>query len=176
MNTIKRYRPAWVLPYATYTSSPLTLPLFARRNSAFEFNASSTSSLVALCFVSIFDLYLSIQMSSFNHIIGLITIYDDLFIWYSIHVSSAFIHLRLYTDELSDISRKLDIGIDVLLNINEDTKALPDIKNGIDTLNTKFDSFISEQKEHNLWMKEHTTWIKEHNQRLEKILEKLAEK
>lgn len=84
--------------------------------------------------------------------------------------------LRLYTDELSDISRKLDTGINVLLNINEDTKALPDIKNGIDTLNTKFDSFISEQKEHNLWMKEQSTWLKGHNQRLENILEKLTEK
>src|SRR4030067_2421780 len=59
-----------LLSYATYTSSPLTLPLFPRRKSAFEFNASSTSSLVTLCFVSIFDLILSIQMISFNHMIG----------------------------------------------------------------------------------------------------------
>jgi len=91
--------------------------------------------------------------------------------------------ISFYTDELSDISRKLDIGIDVLLNINEDTKALPDIKNGIDTLNTKFDSFISEQKEHNQWMRGHLIkmdenkqWMKEHNQRLENILVKLSEK
>ncbi|HLB69578.1 MAG TPA: acylphosphatase [Candidatus Methanoperedens sp.] len=84
--------------------------------------------------------------------------------------------LRLYTDELSDISRKLDIGIDVLLNIKEDTKALPDIKNGIEILNTKFDSFISEQREHNIRMDEHNQWMKEHNNRLEKILEKLVEK
>lgn len=84
--------------------------------------------------------------------------------------------LRLYTDELSDISRKLDVGIGILINIKEDTKVLPDIKNGIDTLNTKFDSFIIEQKEHNLELKEHNQWMKEHNQRLEKILVKLAEK
>jgi acylphosphatase len=91
--------------------------------------------------------------------------------------------LRLYTDELSDISRKLDVGIGILKDIKEDTKVLPDIKNGIDSLNTKFDSlntkfdslntkfdsFIIEQKEQNQWMKEH-------NQRLEKILIKLAEK
>ncbi len=91
--------------------------------------------------------------------------------------------LRLYTDELSDISRKLDVGVDILKNMKEDTKVLPDIKDGIETLNTKFDSFISEQKEQNQWMKGHLIKMdennqstKEHNQRLEKILLKLAEK
>lgn len=91
--------------------------------------------------------------------------------------------VRLYTDELSDISRKLDVGVEILINIKEDTKVLPDIKNGINTLNTKFDYFISEQKEHNHWMKGHLIKMdennlatKEHNQRLEKILLKLAEK
>jgi len=84
--------------------------------------------------------------------------------------------LRLYTDELSDIGRKLDVGVDVLINIKEDTKVLPDIKNGIDTLNTKFDSFIIEQKEHNMHMDEHNMRLDEHNMRLEKILLKLAEK
>jgi acylphosphatase len=84
--------------------------------------------------------------------------------------------MRLYTDELSDISRKLDVGVDVLINIKEDTKVLPDIKNGIDTLNTKFDSFIIEQKEHNMRMDEHNMRMDEHNMRLEKILLKLAEK
>lgn len=84
--------------------------------------------------------------------------------------------LRLYTDELSDISRKLDVGVDVLINIKEDTKVLPDIKNGIGTLNTKFDSFINEQKEHNIRMDEHNMRLDEHNMRLEKILLKLAEK
>jgi acylphosphatase len=63
--------------------------------------------------------------------------------------------LRLYTDELSDISRKLDTGIDILREIKNDTSSLPQIK---DILN----SFVIEQGEH--------------NRRLEKILIKLAEK
>ena len=63
--------------------------------------------------------------------------------------------LRLYTDELVDISRKLDVGIGILKEIKGDTSALPEIK---ETLS----SFVSEQREH--------------NKRLEKILEKLAEK
>lgn len=63
--------------------------------------------------------------------------------------------LRLYTDELADISRKLDVGVGVLKEIKRDTSALPEIK---ETLS----SFVLEQREH--------------NKRLEKILEKLAEK
>ncbi len=60
--------------------------------------------------------------------------------------------IRLYTDELADISRKLDVGIEVLKDIKGDTSAL-----------------VIEMREHN---KEQ----REHNKRLEKILEKLAEK
>jgi hypothetical protein len=59
--------------------------------------------------------------------------------------------------------------IGILKDIKSDTSVLPEI-------NLKFDSFITEQKEHNQWMKEHNQWMKEHNQRLEKILERLAEK
>jgi len=70
--------------------------------------------------------------------------------------------IRLYTDELADTNRKLDVGIGILKDIKRDTSALPEI-------NSKFDSFITEQKEHNQWMKDHSL-------RLEKILEKLAEK
>ncbi len=70
--------------------------------------------------------------------------------------------IRLYTDELADTNRKLDVGIGVLKNIKSDTSVLPEI-------NSKFDSFIMEQREHNKRMDEH-------NQRLEKILEKLAER
>ena len=70
--------------------------------------------------------------------------------------------IRLYTDELADANRKLDVGIGVLKDIKSDTSALPEI-------NSKFDSFIMEQREHNKRMDEH-------NQRLEKILEKLAER
>ena len=81
--------------------------------------------------------------------------------------------LRLYTDELADIGRKLDIGNDILIGIRNDTSG---IKAG-------FDSFVMEQKEHNQWMKEHlikmdehNQWMKDHNLRLEKILEILVEK
>ena len=91
--------------------------------------------------------------------------------------------LRLYTDELADIGRKLDKGNELLSQIMSGTSELPNIKNGIDNLNAKFDSYIGEQREHNQWMKdhlikmdEHNQWMKEHSQRLEKILEKLAER
>lgn len=91
--------------------------------------------------------------------------------------------LRLYTDELSDIGRKLDTGNEYLKDILINSSQLPDIKNGIETLNSKFDSFIFEQKEHNQWMKghsirmeEHNQQLDKHNQHLEKILLKLAEK
>lgn len=60
--------------------------------------------------------------------------------------------LRLYTDELADISRKLDVGIEVLKDIKGDTSAL-----------------VIEMREHNREQREH-------NKHLEKILEKLAEK
>lgn len=63
--------------------------------------------------------------------------------------------LRLYTDELADIGRKLDAGNDLLRNIKKDTSVLPDIK-------LVLESYILEQQEH--------------NQRLERILEKLAER
>jgi hypothetical protein len=97
---------------------------------------------------------------------------------------------KLYTDETADLGRKMDVGnmkldaaIDVLRDIKTDTSVLS--------------SFVGEQREHNQWMKEHQIkmddhnqwmkdhlvkmdehngWMKEHNLRLEKILEKLAEK
>lgn len=91
--------------------------------------------------------------------------------------------IRLYTDELADISRKLDIGVELLRDIRQDTSALPDIKVGIDHLNVKFESFITEQREHNQRMSEHNKnmdehnkSMDEHNKRLERILEKLAER
>lgn len=69
---------------------------------------------------------------------------------------------KLYTDELADIGRKLDKGNELLTDIKKDTSSLPGIKYVLD-------SYIGEQREHNQWMKEH-------NQRLERILEKLAER
>ncbi len=55
---------------------------------------------------------------------------------------------RIYTDELGDLGRKMDIGIDVLRGIKADTSVLS--------------SFVAEQRVH--------------NQNLEKILEKLTER
>ncbi|MDP3103051.1 MAG: acylphosphatase [Candidatus Methanoperedens sp.] len=69
---------------------------------------------------------------------------------------------RLYSDELEDIGRKLDKGNELLAHIMANTSELPEIR-------TVLNSFVLEQLEHNQCMKEH-------NQRLEKILEKLAEK
>lgn len=74
--------------------------------------------------------------------------------------------LRLYTDELADIGRKLDTGNEILKGIKNDTSA---IKAG-------FDSFVIEQRENNMRMDEHNQWMKDYNLRLEKIFEKLVEK
>lgn len=60
--------------------------------------------------------------------------------------------LRLDTDDKIDLSRKLDRGIEILSDIKGDTS---DMKMGIHDLNTKFDSYAM---------------------RLEKILEKLADR
>ncbi len=91
--------------------------------------------------------------------------------------------IRLYSDELADISRKLDVGIEVLKDIKRDTSALPEIKDMLGSFVAEQRDFNQEMREHNQWMKEHlikmdehTKEQREHNKRLEKILEKLAEK
>ena len=80
--------------------------------------------------------------------------------------------LKLGTDELSDIGRKLDKGVKLLKalpDIKESVSMLPDIKTGIDAANSKFDAFIDEQRTFNHEMIEH-------NKRMGQILQKLAEK
>ncbi len=86
-----------------------------------------------------------------------------------------------------EFSRKLDIGLDYLDGIKTDTGeikvTLGDMKSSLNSIDSTLGTFVVEQKEHNQWMKghlikmdEHNQWMKEHNQRLEKILEKLAER
>jgi len=83
--------------------------------------------------------------------------------------------LKLGTDEISDIGRKLDKGVkllealpgikesvSILPDIKESVSILPEVKTGIDAMNSKFDVFIEGQKAH--------------NKRMEQILQKLAEK
>jgi len=99
----------------------------------------------------------------------------------------------LSTDEISDIGRKLDKGVELLEalpNIKESVSMLPDITTGIDAMNMKFDAFTDEQRTFNQKMGAHTKrfdgYIEEqrehnklmgaHNLRLEQILQKLAEK
>lgn len=102
--------------------------------------------------------------------------------------------VKLSTDEMYDIDRKLGIGNDFLADLKTNTINIKngiddlktntiniergidnlkintiDIKNGIYSLNSKFDLFFEEQKEFN-------KNIIEHNFRLEKILEKIIEK
>ena len=67
--------------------------------------------------------------------------------------------IRLYTDELADISRKLDVGTEVLKAIKGDTSEL-----------------VIEMQEHNKEQRTFNQEMYEHNKRLEKILEKLAER
>jgi len=80
--------------------------------------------------------------------------------------------LKLATDELSDIGRKLDTGVELLKTlpqIEESVSTLPEIKTGIDTLNSNFDDFRTDQREHNKRMEEQ-------NRQLTQIMQKLAEK
>lgn len=84
--------------------------------------------------------------------------------------------LRLYTDELSDIGRKLDTVNEYLKEILINSSELPKIKYGIENLNSKFDSFNSNFDSYIMEQREHNQRLDKHNERLEKILEKLAEK
>ena len=65
------------------------------------------------------------------------------------------------------------IGIDFLDGIKTDTG---DMKSSLNNINNTLGTFVIEQREHNQWMKEHLMKMDQHNQRLEKILEKLAER
>jgi len=87
-----------------------------------------------------------------------------------INIPSKFI--KLETDELADIGRKMDIGVELLKtlpDIKEHVNVLPDIKTGIDSMNSKFDDFIIEQKAHNKNMDEHS-------KQLARILQQLVDK
>lgn len=70
--------------------------------------------------------------------------------------------LRLYTDELADIARKLDKGNDFLGKIMQNTDILPEM--------------FAAQKEHNKVQLDFNQEMREHNKRIEKLLEKIAEK
>ncbi|MEA1985342.1 MAG: hypothetical protein U9N13_06785 [Euryarchaeota archaeon] len=96
---------------------------------------------------------------------------------------------KLETDQLGDIGRKLDEGVmhlhmlSVLPEIQRNVSVLPEMKDGIDnlnvkfdamnskfdTMNSKFDRFIDEQREHN-------KSSDKHNMRLEQILQTLVDK
>ncbi|MDP2767943.1 MAG: acylphosphatase [Candidatus Methanoperedens sp.] len=109
--------------------------------------------------------------------------------------------VKLSTDEMYDIDRKLGIGNDFLADIKTNTINIKngiddlktntiniergidnlkintiDIKNGIYSLNSKFDSLNSKFDLFFEEQKEFNKNIIEHNFRLEKILEKLIEK
>lgn len=83
---------------------------------------------------------------------------------------------KLYTDEIADIGRKLDKG-------NELLGSLPEIKSILVSFVTEQRDFNKEMREHNKEMHEHIKEIRdhnkemrEHNKRLERILEKIADK
>ena len=86
--------------------------------------------------------------------------------------------LKLGTDELADISRKLDTGVELLKTlplIKESVSELPEIKTGIDTLNSKFDDFRTDQREHNKSMDEHNKRMEERNKRMEERNKRMEE-
>jgi len=126
---------------------------------------------------------------------------DEIITDIDLNIPSEF--LKLGTDEISDIGRKLNKGVKLLEalpgikegvsrlpDIKESVSMLPDIKTGIDAMNMKFDAFTDEQRTFNQKMGAHTkrfdTYIEEqqehnklmgaHNIRLEQILQKLVEK
>ena len=97
------------------------------------------------------------------------------------------------TGEISDIGGKVGKGVkllEALPDIKESVSMLPDIKIGIDMMNTKFDTFADEQRTFNQKMgahtkrldgyieeqREHNKLMDAHNLRLEQILQKLVEK
>ena len=107
--------------------------------------------------------------------------------------------LKLGTDEIADIGRKLDKGVkllealpgieesvsmlpdikesvSMLPGIKESVSMLPDIKVGIDAMNMKFDTSTDEQRTFNQEMREHNKLMDTHNLHLERILQKLVEK
>ncbi len=116
---------------------------------------------------------------------------DEIITDIDLNIPSEF--LKLGTDEISDIGRKLDKGVkllEALPGIKEGVSMLPGIKTGIDAMNMKFDAFTDEQRTFNQKMGSHTKrldgYIEEqrghnklmgaHNLRLEQILQKLVEK
>jgi len=80
---------------------------------------------------------------------------------------------RVATDEYYEFSKKFDIGLDYLDGIKSDTG---EMKSSLNSIDNTLGKFVIEQREHNQWMKNHSMKMDEHNQRLEKILEKLAER
>lgn len=87
---------------------------------------------------------------------------------------------RVATDEYYEFSGKFDIGLDYLEGIKTDTGTMD---SSLNQIKNTLGFFVTEQREHNQWMKEHLTKMDvhlikmdEHNQRLDTILEKLAEK
>ncbi len=76
---------------------------------------------------------------------------------------------KVSTDDVEDIGRKLDKAYNELKGINSKLAGIGDDTHVIHNLNETMSSFVVEQREHNQYMDGH-------NKRLEKILEKLAEK
>lgn len=76
---------------------------------------------------------------------------------------------RVLTDEDIDIGRKLDKGNDLLVDIRSETSAITKDTSNLPEIKNILGSFVARQEEHNLRMDVH-------NQRLERILEKLAER
>ncbi|MBU4221598.1 MAG: acylphosphatase [Euryarchaeota archaeon] len=87
---------------------------------------------------------------------------------------------RVATDEYYEFSRKFDIGLDFLDGIKTDTGemkgTLVEVNGSLNKINNTLESFVGDQRDLKIEMLEHNQWMKGHNQRLEKIIEKLAEK
>ena len=128
---------------------------------------------------------------------------DEIITDIDLNIPSEF--LKLGTDEISDIGRKLDKGVkllevlpdikesvsilpsikesvSMLPDIKESVSMLPGIKTGIDAMNMKFDAFTDEQRTFNQKMGSHTKRLdgyieeqREYNKRLDGYIEEQGE-
>ncbi len=83
---------------------------------------------------------------------------------------------RVLSDEDIDLGRKLDKGNDLLGELTRNTSEIMRNTSELPEIKSVLGSLVGEQREHNKEQRDFNQEMQDHNRRLEKILEKLAEK
>jgi len=87
---------------------------------------------------------------------------------------------RVATDEYYEFSRKFDIGLEYIdeikMNTGEMKGTLTDMRGALNSVNGTLGNMNGTLESFVIGQRDFNTELKDHNQRLEKILEKLAEK